>query len=185
MKKVSDLFDKDLKYQGRKNYSPARSKGRESELFDFLELIARWPEIVGDKLSKVTVPLKHQGDSLTLLTNHSAYSQQLNLLEETLKVKIFRIFPNLQGKIKKFRFIVSTQHFDKQREELLQRANSNQTKTKKAQKQNHLHPQSPEFKKLKKEAIEEFSGIEEDMEKDLSDSLISLYIQQREKDLLK
>lgn len=186
MKKVSDLFDKELRSTAKKSFSPnPGSIHRDSsELFDFLDLIARWHEIVGEKLAKVTVPLKHQSQCLSLLTNHSAYSQQLSMLEETLKAKIFRVFPQLQGKIKRFRFIVSTEHFDGQREDLLKRANAQHSKANLQKAQKHLHPQSPEYKKLKKEAEGEISGLGDDLEGEIKNSLISLYIQQKEKDLL-
>ena len=189
MKKVSDLFDNELRSQAKKSYTPfSKSKGMNqasSELFDFLELIARWHEVVGEKLAKVTVPLKHQNQCLSLLTNHSAYSQQLSLLEETLKAKIFRIFPQLTGKIKKFRFIVSTEHFESQKEDLLKRANSNLSKDNQEKAQKHLHPKSPEYLRLQKEAKQEFDDIEDEFEGSLKETLTSLYIQQKEKNYIK
>lgn len=187
MKKVSDLFDNELRSQAKKSYSPSPQgvSKASSELFDFLELISRWHEVVGEKLAKVTVPLKHQNQCLSLLTNHSAYSQQLSLLEETLKAKIFRIFPQLQGKIKKFRFIVSTEHFESQKEDLLKRANSSFSKDNQTKAQKHLHPKSPEYLRLKKEALEEFEDIEDEFEGSLKNALTSLYIQQKEKDFIK
>ena len=112
-KKVSDLL-------GQNNYKKShyRSRNKGSELFNFLDLIARWEEVVGTRMAKVTVPLKNQGKTLTILTNHSAYSQQLSMLEETLKKKIIATFPELRGKVQYLKFQVSTQHFDKEREDL-------------------------------------------------------------------
>ncbi len=169
-KKVSDLL-------GQSHYSKSKFSGRSknSELFNFLDLIARWEEIVGPKLSKVTVPLKNQGKTLTILTNHSAYSQSLSMLEETLKAKIIKTFPELRGKVQFFKFQVSSQHFDEQRKDLLKRANIGNQEVLKEKKQHLLHPQSPRYKALRQEALKEFEG----MEGDLLEQMISLYIQNK------
>lgn len=169
-KKVSDLL-------GQNNYTKSkyRAHSASSELFNFLDLISRWEDIVGPKLSKVTVPLKNQGKILTILTSHSAYSQSLSMLEETLKKKILATFPELQGKVQSLKFQVSTQHFEEQRQGLLKRANVANQDVVKQKKQKLLHPQSPKYKALRQEAIEELG----DMEEELLEQMISLYIQNK------
>lgn len=169
-KKVSDLLGvpTDGKRSGRSKSTPS------SELFDFLSLIEKWETIVGPKLSKVTVPLKNQKKVLTVLTNHSAYSQSLSFMEDTLKKKILSTFPELRGKITKFNFIVSTEHFDKQRNDILHRAQLHRVDKKEVKKNIDYHPQSPQFKKLKALAEKEFNDLEEG---EVKDRLISIYIQ--------
>ena len=63
-----------------KIYSNNRSKGG----FDFLELIKAWEEIIGKNFAKKTIPLKHKGETLTILTEHSSYSAQLKFLESAI-----------------------------------------------------------------------------------------------------
>lgn len=175
-KKLADSLPNMGQYSRSDFRSPKSShkKRISSEIFDFLELIERWEDIVGHKLAKVTIPLKNQGQTLTILTNHSAYSQALSYMEETLKAKLFKIFPLLQTKIKKFNFQVSTAHFDKTKADLEQRANL-EKKTKVQQKRRTtFHPQNPVYKKLKADAIAEFSHIEDEQTRK---ALISIYLQ--------
>lgn len=172
-KKVSDLLGQDQFPKKSRKFSSSAAKP--SELFDFLTLIARWEDIVGEKLAKVTVPLKNQNKTLTILTNHSAYSQSLSMMEETIKEKIFRIFPELKGKVQRLNFMVSTQHFDRQREDLLKRASAKKETVVESKKQTRLHPQSPQYKTLREEALKEFA----DLEGDLKDQMVSIYIQSR------
>lgn len=178
-KKVSDLLGQNSFSNKSKSFDRQGKSGpRPSEFFDFLTLIARWNEVVGDKLAKVTVPLKNQNKTLTILTNHSGYSQSLSMMEETIKAKIFAIFPELKGKVGRLNFIVSTQHFDKQRADLLQRASSHKSEAIEKKKAQTLHPQSPQYKKLKKEALEQFSDLDED----LKEQMVSIYIQNKSQD---
>ncbi len=171
-KKVSDLLNVSG-HNYKKNYGRSKSTSS-SELFDFLSLIEKWEDIVGAKLAKVTVPLKNQRKTLTILTNHSAYSQSLSFMEDTLKKKILKIFPELRGRITKFNFIVSTEHFDKQRHDLLRRTQVHKTEKKQDKKNNEYHPQSPQFKKLRVQAENEFKDIED---KEIKEKLISIFIQ--------
>ncbi|MEC7277303.1 MAG: DUF721 domain-containing protein [Bdellovibrionota bacterium] len=174
-KKVSDLL-------GQNNYKKShyRSRNKGSELFNFLDLIARWEEVVGTRMAKVTVPLKNQGKTLTILTNHSAYSQQLSMLEETLKKKIIATFPELRDKVQYLKFQVSTQHFDKEREDLLKRANAGHENKEKVQKlkQNILHPQSPQYKALRQEALNELGDLV-GLDDETKERMVSIYIQNK------
>jgi len=74
------------------------------QTFDFLELIRKWPEIVGDKMSVVTSPLRINQRSLIIVTSHSVYSQELSFLSETIKESIFKVLPELKGVIQKLNF---------------------------------------------------------------------------------
>ena len=59
------------------------------QTFDFLELVTKWPEIIGPALAKVTSPLKIKGDSLIIVSKHASYSQNISFLSEEIKQKIF------------------------------------------------------------------------------------------------
>ena len=136
------------------------------QTFDFLDLIKKWPEIVGPKLSTVTSPLKIRNDSLFVMTKHAVYSQELSFLAEEIKKEIFKIFPKLRPVIHKLVFQTQENYFNPQRtQEVLQTP----AKPK-------LHPQSPQYKILKMEADRLFGDIPDP---DLKEMLISIFIQSR------
>ena len=134
--------------------------------FDFLDLIKKWPEIVGPKLASVTSPLKIRQDSLFVITKHSSYSQELSFLSETIKKEVFKSFPNLKPIIKKLAFQTQENFFE---QKAFQEAHL-------AQQSPKLHPQSPKYKLLKIEAERLFQDVEDS---DLKQVLISLFIQSR------
>lgn len=135
------------------------------QTFDFLELIQKWPEIVGDKMANVTSPLRINQRSLIIVTSHSVYSQELSFLSETIKESIFKVLPELKGVIQKLNFQTQESFFkEKELKEALA--------AKKAPLK--LHPQSPKFKLLKLEAERLFGHID-DLE--LRESMISIFIQ--------
>lgn len=144
------------------------------DTFDFLSLIEAWPKIVGDRLGKYTIPLKNHNGNLTVLTNHSAFSQQLGFLEEELKKKIIGKFPTLKGKINRITFIYNTVHFDKQvniSKSIVKNQPKDETKEKKI-----FHKYSPTYKKLKVEADELLSDVDDH---EVREILSSLYIQKK------
>jgi hypothetical protein len=134
------------------------------ETFDFIDLINSWPQIVGDKLSRVTSPLKIKIDSLVVLTKHSIFSQELSYLQEEIKKEIFLKFPRLKNIIKKISFFTSESYF----KTIVEQETTNLLNSKK------LHPMSPEYRVKKNLAEKVFTHIED---KDLKELLISLYIQ--------
>ena len=101
--------------------------------FDFLDLIKKWPEIVGPKLAAVTSPLKMKQDSLFVITKHSSYSEALNWESEIIKTAIFKHFPNLKPIIKKLAFQTQENFFEQKKVE----------EAKLAAQVPKLHPQSP------------------------------------------
>jgi hypothetical protein len=175
LKKLSQYIDFGSREQSpRKGEEKAtdgqRIKGDKfAEGFDFLSLIKAWKEIAGDKLSEHTIPLKNQNGTLLVLSNHSAFANELKFMELPLKKKIFERFPNLEKSIQSIKFIVDSTHFSKQYAQfvtpVLKNNKSNETL---------LHPYSPLFRKLKKEAEELFSDMED---AEMKERLISLYIQ--------
>jgi hypothetical protein len=134
------------------------------QTFDFLELIKKWPEIVGPKMSPVTSPLKIKSDSLFIITKHASYSHELSYLSEEIKSEIFKVFPKLRPVIKKLVFQTQEGFFESRK------AVENEAQTPKAR----LHPQSPKYKLLKLEAERLFNDIEDD---ELRTKMISIYIQ--------
>ncbi|AUN99332.1 DUF721 domain-containing protein [Bacteriovorax stolpii] len=166
LKKLSQFID----FEG----SAPRQKQEQSkhaqiaDSFDFISLIKAWKEIAGDKLSEHTIPLKNQNGTLIVLSNHSAFANELSFMELPLKKKIFAKFPSLEKSINNIKFIVDSTHFDRQYTQFIA------TPEKQKKNENRLHPHSPEFKKLKRDAEELFKDIED---QEIREKMISLYIQ--------
>lgn len=171
-KKVGELLGE----QGYKTKSSRSSSYFAKDAFDFFTLIESWSEIVGPKMGKHTIPIKNVNKTLTILTNHPAYSSQLTFLEEEIKKKIFTLFPSLRGSIKKLYFQTGTSFFEQKKEEISKAMSARGNHSLKTD-QNYrpkLHPQSPQFKALKSKAMQEFNDIEDE---ELKQKLISIYIQ--------
>ncbi len=162
LKKLSHFID----HSGSPSNSFKKEKAHLHESFDFLALIRSWKEIAGPKLSEHTIPLKNQNGVLIILSNHSAFANELSYMELPLKKKIVEKFPALEKMILSIKFIVDSTHFSKQYEQFIAPIEKKKATT--------LHPYSPEFRKLKKEAEELFSDLE-DLE--IKEKMISLYIQ--------
>ena len=168
LKKLSQFID----FQGsapRSRKDETAKSAQISESFDFLSLIKAWKEIAGDKLSEHTIPLKNQNGTLLVLSNHSAFANELSFMELPLKKKIFAKFPNLEKSILNIKFIVDSTHFSKQYSQFILPSEKIKKKN-----ENLLHPFSPEFRKLKKEAEELFRDLDDP---EIKERMISLYIQ--------
>ena len=135
------------------------------QTFDFLELVKKWPEIIGTGLSTVTSPLKIKGDSLIIMSKHGSYSQNISFLSEEIKQKIFVLFPQLKPVIKKLNFQTQESFF-------------NQIKVEEEKKAvvPKLHQQDPRYKLAKAEAERIFADVEDP---ELKTVLISIFIQSR------
>ena len=165
LKKLSNFIDS-TDYQGNKQPQGKKENAKLGDSFDFLALIRSWSEIAGAKLSEHTIPLKNQNGTLVILSNHSAIANELSYMELLLKKKIIQKFPNLEKSILSIKFIVDSTTFDKHYQQFITPI--------KEKKNKELHPYSPEFRRLKKEAEEEFIDMT-DLE--LKEKMISLYIQ--------
>jgi hypothetical protein len=163
LKKLSTFIDN----KSNNIQSNEYKNSKVSDSFDFLSLIRSWPEIAGAKLSEHTIPLKNQNGKLLILSNHSAFANELSFMELPLKKKIFDKFPGLSNSIFSLKFIVDTTHF----QEHYKRFAMPEIESK---QQYSLHPHSPEFKNLKKEAQLFFEQIEDG---ELKEKMISIYIQ--------
>lgn len=161
---------------GTQKFSRFRSDGTQAsrphyrqENFDFLKLIQRWPEIVGEKLAQETAPLKNRYKTLTVLTKHAAFSQQISFMEGPLRQKIIEFFPALEGKIDRINFISNPVAFFEEKQKT-----EKWLKPARAKPTPKLHPYSPEYKKLSREAEELFEDIHDE---EMHQSLKSLYIE--------
>lgn len=135
------------------------------QTFDFLELIKKWPEIIGPALAQVTSPLKIKGDSLIVVSKHASYSQNISFLSEEIKQKIFVLFPELSRVVKKLNFQTQEGFFAQKAVE----EEKSKTLTK-------LHPQDPRVKVLKLEAERLFGDV---ADPELKEMLTSIFIQSR------
>ncbi|AYF43507.1 PF05258 family protein [Halobacteriovorax sp. BALOs_7] len=142
------------------------------DLFDFLELSSSWNKIVGPRLSQFTIPLKLKNKSLTILTSHPVYAQQLKYMETEIIKSIGNVLPATKGQIKKIFFQVDNQFFQKKKSEVERK------EIVKQEVENRLHPQSPEYKAIMRDAQEQFSDIEDE---ELKKSLTSILMQLRTK----
>lgn len=171
-KSLESLLQKNA--SGGVNASKSKYFGQDT--FDFFSLIEIWPSIIGEKLGKFTIPLKNHNGNLTILTNHSAFSQQLSFLEEDIKKKIINKFPSLKGKINRIYFNYNSEHF-KNQVELSKKILKKDTGDK--EKENIIfHKYSPTYKKLKLEADQLLTDIEDN---EIKEFLSSLYIQSKSK----
>jgi hypothetical protein len=142
-------------------------KSNHDQVFDFLSLIKAWPEIIGERFSKFTTPLKNHRKSLTILTNHPTIAGQLKYMESQIIQNITKKFPALRGQIKAINFQTNSQFFDEKKEILDQKVNK---------KNKAIHKFSPEYQRELKIAQEIFSDVVDEENKSL---LISIEIQSK------
>lgn len=166
LKKLSLFIESKDNTQNSFRKEQASSSKNVQDSFDFLALIRGWKDIAGVKLSEHTVPLKNQNGTLIILSNHSAIANELSYMELLLKKKIFEKFPAMEKQILSIKFIVDSTHFSKQYEQFVAPLEQKKAQT--------LHPYSPEFRKLKKEAEELFADLGDP---EIKEKMISLYIQ--------
>lgn len=177
---LKSIFDQFSTGSVRNNsYDPRYSKKAafSEQTFDFFALIEAWPEIVGQRLGKYTIPLKNHNNCLTVLTNHSAFSQDLGFLEEEIKKKVIKKFSSLSGKISRINFIYNTQHFQTQ-VDMAQNFTKAPTEQEKIKEEKIFHKFSPQYKALKSQADELFNDLEDE---EVRESLTSIYIQNKSK----
>ena len=151
--------------------------GHRDPSFEFLALIRNWSQIVGEKMAKSTLPLKNQRSTLVILTNHPGYSHELNFLQTMLRDKITTYFPSLKKSIQNIRFQYDPTFF-KKKDHRLKLKQMAEKKAPTGQNDNplllKLHPYSPEYKRLKKEADESLKDI---TNLEIKKILTSLYFQ--------
>tara|TARA_R110000868_G_scaffold42895_5_gene144704 strand:+ start:4914 stop:5468 length:555 start_codon:yes stop_codon:yes gene_type:complete len=178
LKGLSDFLKQFAPYNsgGHKQKSDqAHNRGaRAKDVFDFLHLVKVWPQIVGQKLAKHTLPVKNSRGVLTVLTDHPAYGQELSFLQTVLIKKIEAQFPSLKNQIKRLLFQNDPSFFSTKTAMMAKLGAGNKEEEAKKETATKYHPHSPEVRAAKKEAIENFSHIEDE---EARASLISLYVQ--------
>ena len=164
-KSLSDIF------KGN-NFKASSSRASiHQEVFDFLNFVDQWSEIVLPPFGKLTLPQKLVKGTLYLVTAHPALSQGMSFMEKKLIESIVVKFPNLNGKIRQLAFVVNSTAFDQIKTSIDHRKKN---ATPENRRKNIPHRYSPEFKLFRSQAEEIFKDIEDDESKEL---LISLYIQ--------
>jgi hypothetical protein len=155
-------------FSQKKQYYRTKSSDKESDIFDFLDLIRNWQDIVGPRLVESTIPLKLKNKNLSVLASHPVFAQQLSFMEAMIIKKIEERFPSLERQIKKIYFQADNKHFQQK----IKSINEKQDKKEEFEQQWHKH--SPEYKKLMASADDLLCEV---TDKDLKDSLSSLFIQ--------
>lgn len=166
LKKLSLFIDSPIRNNHSDNSLKKGKSAAISDSFDFLALIKAWKEIAGPKLAEHTIPLKNQNGTLVILSNHSGFASELSYMELALKKKIFAKFPSLEKSILSIKFMVDTTHFSQQYQQFIAPTEKKQAQT--------LHPYSPEFRRIKKEAEDFFADVED---AEVKEKMISIYIQ--------
>ena len=137
-------------------------------MFDFLELLKLWPKIIGLRTAKVTEPIRISSKKLIIYTAHSAFSQQLSLMQGQILEKIGEHYPKSKHHIKSLSFVTKDIHFSEKKTDLL-----SGKETKKYMKNNRLNKYSPTYRNLFNEASKLFEDIENH---EVKESLIKIYI---------
>ena len=160
-KKIADILND--KTPTQKSGSPTATES----IFNFLNLVESWDTIVGTQMAQHTVPIKNVRKTLTIISDHPVYSQQLSFLQTQIIKKIIESFPSLQGQIKQIRFQTNS-HFFRQKKI---------THEKNQKTPPQWHRFSPEVIQLKKEIQEHLKDINDP---ELVRLLTSLYIQHKQ-----
>jgi len=159
---------KKLKFNGY--LPPSRGEGasqneewqRFVEGFDFFALIDAWRGLVGDMLANESVPMRLKNRTLFILTRHPAFADNMKYMERVLLKKIHERFPATRSMLEKLAFESNEVFFQERAKPLVK------------PKPPTLHPHSPEYKKLRAEALALFKDVENGEEQE---RWVSLYIQ--------
>lgn len=142
--------------------TPQEEWQRFVEGFDFFSLIEAWRSIVGDMMAEQSIPLRLKNRTLFILTRHPAFADRLKFMEKLLLTKINERFPETKKMLQALAFESNESFFIQKATPFLK------------PKPMTLHPQSPEYKKLRHEAEKMFQEVSDPEEKE---RWISLYIQ--------
>lgn len=169
MKTLSNIFSENISSAGQRGTNNFSKKSKHSNnVFDFLELLNCWPDIIGQKISKVTEPVKINNKKLVIYTAHSAFSQQLSMMQNQILEKIKTVYPASVSQIKALSFITNDKYFSNKGNNKI-----SVKETEKYKKNNKLNKFSPAYQKYLEQANELFKEIEDDSVKQ---SLIKIFI---------
>lgn len=155
-----------------KKFSDVLSADKDN-LFDFLFLVKNWKDVVGEGLSKHSIPLKIQYQTLTIITKHPTIAQELNFMGEKIKETILNRFPQLKTHIKKIIFQNNPVIFEQMKKD------EEEFAKKEAVRFQERHPQSPDYQKKCQEAENFFGNTLQGNDPEINELLKSLRIQQK------
>ena len=139
---------------------------------DVITLLMNWENIVGTKLAEVSLPQRITKNNLYIVVNHSIYAQHLKQMSEVLLEKIFSHYPGLKSKIHELKFFFSEKAF---REVEI-------SHHRKLKEKEHEEPYLTKINlhdPVVKNAMKEANHLFKDVDPELRESLVSLYIQNR------
>lgn len=148
----------------KKRYWRAQ-KGQYSKtkgLFNFLNLIKNWEEIVGKMMANNTIPLKIRSKTLIISTKHAVFAQELSFLAPEILKKVKSKYPELESKLENIKFIHSS--FSAKEYNL---SSPLKESVAKPREKKTLHPYSPQYKERKFKAEQYFKNIEDPEVKEL------------------
>ncbi|MFZ4712434.1 MAG: DUF721 domain-containing protein [Bacteriovoracaceae bacterium] len=132
-------FGQILNNKSSSSYSKKTVSDETASLFDFITLIKNWKEVVGEMLGANSIPLKINHGTLTIITKHSAISNELNFMSTMIKTNIVKAYPQLRNQIDKIYFQNSPAIFDQMKKDEIKYDEE------KVIKKNLNHPFSPEY----------------------------------------
>lgn len=161
--KTEEVYSSDQKRRKARAYKGLYS--RQKGLFNFLQLIKDWEDIVGDFMAKNTTPLKIKKNTLFISTKHSIFAQELGFLGPTIIQKVKERYPDVSQTLSQIKFIYSD-------------FSAEQFKSNKPVSKNNLnkpkpHKFSPHFLAKKSHADKLFGDI---TDKELKVTLIEFYL---------
>lgn len=179
LKRITDFFDEipeDEIYLNDVHRRYYRSQkglySKDPAIFDFIQFIKKWPDFLGGTSSYLALnscPLKVKDRVLTIVTRHQVFSTELSYMAPVILKKLAKDFPKLAHNVQKINFINSERFFSPAQPEI------KKEKEQLVMTNNKLHPFSPEFKKMQREANLFFEGLEESDE-ELKEIFLKLYI---------
>ncbi len=167
-----DDQEKELYVSDQKKRKARSLKGpysRTPGLFNFLQLIKSWEDIVGTLMAQNTIPLKIKNHTLYISTKHAIFAQELGFLAPMIIEKIKKTFPDIDENLSKVKFAHSNLTSD-------QFAHSTHKAGPKPQKNksSSLHPFSPAYLEKKSQAAKLFQDIDDpEIKKILTDFMLS------------
>ena len=135
-----------------------------------IKLISTWEEVVGKKISEISLPQRITRNCLYIVVNHPTYANHLKLLQEEILEKIYLTNPYLKKQFNQVKFFFSQKAFKEQKTLDIYRED---TKPKK------IDPIDEEALLRKRiRAKEKFKDVDDDFR----EIFISLYVQASESD---
>ena len=175
MKALSKIFKENITSASQNSTSNITKKRTDlKNMFDFLELLNLWPNIIGERIAKVTQPMRISNKKLIIYTSHSAFSQQLSMMQSQILLKIKDIYPSADAQIRSLNFITKDAFFNNEKKDVL----SNKV-TEDYRKNNKLNKYSPTYQRHLKQANDLLGDIEDESVKE---SLIKINRRRNQKE---